>query len=245
MVRMATVPGESHLFFSNGKPYSNPFSRIISETDIGQEAIVTGLFLLFISNEFPDTVTLDIANLFTVSDAQNDDVQHIDDCGHIKVICPGGYTRPVTGNDRILYKPRLNDETILMYAGQDKAILKDVSGGVNDEESVFLDYTHPLIHFIINNADKLQPQSGDVTRHKDNVMEISKPFLIRVRQYFADNIVRDLRPTRFEDTRFSCPAPPIKDVDALLQPNVTLIFQLNFVLVTQGEAKMKHFEMKL
>lgn len=250
MIRMMAVPGETYMVFADGKTHCNPFEKFVSRVDDGQEAIITGIYGLFINNESNHSVTMDITGLFE-SKSQNEDVHHIDDDGKMKILCPAGINKALEGNDRILYKPRLMDETIRMYAGLEMAILKDFSVSLETDDSapVMLEYSHPLVHFIVMNMDILQPVPGDVIKHDTTgYLQVTRAFLIRAREFFADKIVRDLHPTRFEETQCSCLAPKELLEEAKqrkIYPNVTIVLQMNYLLITPGERKMKHYEIKV
>jgi hypothetical protein len=254
MVRMMAVPGENALLSLNGKREMNPFKHLISDKDEGQQAIIMGLYVLFINNETKHDITLELSGLFNApaEALNNQDVQHTDDSGRLQILCPAGFNKAVEGNDRILYKPRLKDDVIRAYAGLDTAILKDHSIALNekDDESIVLEMTHPMVHFIITNTELLKPESSDVVK-RERFLDIKPDFFNKARQYYADTIHNDMHMTRFEETKLAC-APPrdvLDDIqnkkDPTALPNVTCILQLNYLIVTPGEPKMRHQEIKV
>ena len=253
MVRMMAVPGENALVSFNGKREMNPFAHLISNKDEGQHAVILGLYVQYICNETKHDVTMTLSGLFGVS-GENQDVKHIDDSGKLSILCPANFNKAVEGNDRILYKPRLRDDVIRAYAGLDSAMLRDqsivLSNDNNSDESIVLEMSHPMVHFIITNGELLRPESNDL-RKRDGFVEISHTFLKKARDFYRDTIHGDLHTTRFEETQIIC-APP-RDVLEDIQnkknpstfPNVSVVLQLNYLMVTPGEPKMKHDEIKV
>ncbi len=248
MVRLMAVPGENRLVCNK----TNPFQHLISSKDEGQRAVITGIYVLFIANETKHDVVVKLAGLFETKKNDNQDVQHIDDSGMLNILCPANYNKAVEGNDRILYKPRLRDDVIKTYAGLDVAMLQDQSITLNnaDEESVVLEITHPMVHFIITNQELLKPESGDIVKH-ERFFELKPEFFQKARQFYNDTIYASMHTTRFEETRLSC-APPRDVLDDIQNkkdpsslPNVTLVLQLNYLMITQGEGKMRHQEIKV
>jgi hypothetical protein len=253
MVRMMAVPGENALLSLNGKREMNPFAHLISDKDEGQQAVIMGIYVLFINNETKHDLMMELSGLFNAGGLKNQDVQHIDDSGKLQILCPAGFNKSVEGNDRILYKPRLKDNVIRAYAGLDTALLKEQSITLNekdDSESIVLEMAHPMVHFIITNTELLKPESSDVVK-RERFLEIRPEFFNKARQYYADTIHNDMHVTRFEDTKLAC-APPrdvLDDIqnkkDPSAMPNVTVMLQINYLIVTPGEPKMRHQEIKL
>lgn len=248
MVRLMAVPGENRLVCNK----SNPFGHVISNKDEGQQAVITGIYVLFIANETKHDVVVRLSGLFETTKQENQDVQHIDDSGALKILCPANYNKAVEGNDRILYKPRLKDDVIRTYAGLEGAMLQDQSITLNnaDEESIVLEMAHPMVHFIITNQELLKPESGDLV-NRERFFEIKPEFFQKARQFYNDTIHASMHTTRFEETRLSC-APPRDVLDDIQNkkdpsslPNVTLVLQLNYLMITPGEPKMRHEEIKV
>ena len=247
MIRGTIVPGENRLVFPNQKLHCNPFSHLVSDRDPAQQAVILGMYVLFINNEIESNVELIISDLFTRV-AENQDVNHPDDSGQLRILCPAGYNRSVEGNDRILYKPRLSDKALRAYAGLDEAILKDsgVQLGGDASQLHLLPITHPLIHFIITHQEELEPVHGDMTKHESSGhFEIRPEFMARVRQYYSDNIHKDMRPTRFDDTTVYCAVGSREEKEGKCLPNVTVILQVDYLMVVPGERKMKHNEVRV
>lgn len=244
MLRMSTVSGETNLVFSNGRMEMNPFEIFVSEKDDAQRALITGIHVLFINNESDEPVTIQIKHLFAAG--ENDDVKHIDDSGEIDILCPAKYNQPVRGNDRILYKPRLKEDILKCYAGLENAILKEYAVPVDQKEEKLdlLELSHPLVHFIMTNQDTLQPEHGDIVKHEPSgFFELKPDFVTKVRQFFSNHILKDMHSTRFEETLVTAHRQTAyKGQD---QPNVVIILQMDYLLVTPGDGKMKHAEIKL
>jgi len=253
MVRMMAVPGENAMLTHNGKREINPFADLISDKDETQKAVVLGIYVSFIGNETKHNVTMELSGIFETSE-ENQDVQHIDDCGKLQILCPANFNKAVDGNDRILYRPRLRDEVLMAYAGLDHAMLKEhsivVANDNNNDESIVLEMTHPMVHFIITNSELLKPESSDVVK-RDQFVEIKPEFYNKARQVYTTTIHNDMHMTRFEETKIVC-APPrdvLDDIqnkkDPTALPNVTVVLQINYLIVTPGEPKMRHSEIRV
>jgi hypothetical protein len=232
MIRMVAVPGEP--YFSVRE--KNPFQRLVSGRDEGQSIYVTAIFLLFVSNECSERVEIDIQNLWNPTDV-NVDVPHPDDSGQVKIICPPNYTGSVPLIDRILYKPRLEDE-LQTYAGLGEAIVKFTV----DSETCLLERNHPLCHYMRDNKSILKPERGDFTEQNDEYYLVTREYAERARDLFKNTVHDRMHPTRFEDTVASAKAVATSSQDL---PNVICILQINGLLVTPGEQKMRDFVRKI
>lgn len=244
MLRMCCIAGENNLTFSNGKKEINPFTHVVSEKDEGQQAILTSIRVVFINNESDEDVTIRIKHLFASS--ENDDVKHIDDSGEMDILCPAKFNQSVQGNDRILYKPRLREDIIKCYAGLENAILKEnaVPFDQKEESLSLLQLDHPLVHFIMTNQDTLKPEHGDIRKHEPSgFFELNPDFVTKARQFFSDYILKDMHMTRFEETLVT--ASRKTPFIGKGEPNVVVILKINYVLITPGEGKMKHAEIKV
>ena len=94
MVRMMAVPGENALLSLNGKREMNPFAHLISDKDEGQQAVIMGIYVLFINNETKHDLMMELSGLFNppanAGGLKNQDVQHIDDSGKLQILIQYG-----------------------------------------------------------------------------------------------------------------------------------------------------------
>ena len=239
--RAIVVPGEDKLTFAHE---TDPFAGMVSPNDEGQQVVLLGIYLLFVNNETKHDVYVDVRGLFQ-GKRTNQDVPHVDDNGELRILCPASFNNVVLGTDRILYKPRLKDDILRMYAGMERAI-------VECPKQPVLDATHPMMHFILHSGHLLNPTSVDVYKNETSQTYTVDPvFLERVRTFFTHTIYDDMHPTRLEGVSVSGKIPRALSDDVQLKknavklPNVTLIVQINYLLVTPGENKMRHMELKV
>lgn len=239
--RAIVVPGQENFVFSHDG--TNPFATLVSQNDEGQEAIILGIFLLFVNNETRHDVMFNVNELF-VGKKTNQDVPHVDDSGNLKIFCPARYNNTVNGNDRILYKPRLKDDVLRTYAGLERAIVECLP-----TQTIF-EITHPIAHFIVHNEHLLEPVKY-VKNENTQTITADPEFLQRVIKFFSNTIFDDMHPTRFEGTTISGKVSRelMDDVqnkkNVVNLPNITAIIQINYLLISPGEQQMKHLEMKV
>ena len=238
-LRAIVVPGDPNLTFAHE---GNAFAGMVSSNDEGQEIVILGIFLLFVHNETRYDVYVDLKGLF-IGKKTNQDVPHVDDCGDLRILCPANFNGVVVGTDRVLYKPRLKDDILRMYAGMERAI-------VECAEQPAFEVSHPIMHFILHNKHLLNPSASDLVE-RDRVFTIAPEFLARVKSFFQNTIYDDIHPTRFEGTSVSGKVPKelMDDVqrrkNPAVFPNVTVIVQINYLLVMPGEQKLRHVELKV
>ncbi len=254
-LRGVIVPGETYLLFDGGKRFINPFSSIISQKDEEHSVIIIGIYVLYIDNETNHELRINVSNLF-VGSRLNKDIPHTDDTGSLLIICPAGYSGPVTGTDRILYKPRLSDSVLQAYAGMEEVIIDTVAGPVvpaidAPSAPLLLDNTHPLVYFIIQNMNHLKPSYGDFHENqKSKTFYVNPEFAQRAQLFFKSSIYEDLHKTRFNDTKVECQLPKNlyddycgRKNDAFV-PNVTCIIQVNYLSILPGQAKVGVLEVR-
>ncbi len=242
-IRGTVIPGEKWLTFENGKNSVNPFQSLVSPQDASQSVVLLGIYNLFIRNEVNDDIVFRVDNLF-VGKSTNEDVNHVDDNGRIKILCPFKYDNSISGADTILYKPRLKAEVLKAYCGLEECI-------ISGQQQIY-DKTHPLVHFILGNRELLETSSSDFIKHeKTQTYEISPEFLKRVQTFFSNTIYDDIHRTRFEETKISCELPKkvIEDnqnrKNVAVLPNVIVILQVNYLLISPGDQHLRFIEMKV
>lgn len=235
--------------------FPNPFRRLISEKDDSQKISILALNLSYICNETKHDLLIHLHDIFEVLNKKNEDSAHVDDTGHIKILCPANFNGPVLGNDRILYKPRLNLDVIRSYVGLN---LLDINikpiqpNEIHFTESV-LELSHPIVYFILNNEEKLQQFGTNMIQrtNEPNFVKIDTVYLNRVKEFFKNTIYDDLRTTRFDDVKITCPLPRelqnelINSKKSSSAASVTLILQINYLLILTGGGKLKHQEIKI
>ena len=221
----------------------NPFANIVSMVDENQKIVIQGVYLLFVNNEFKKDLEISISHLFDLPAHKNEDIHHPDDTASVKIICPQSFNGSIDGNDRVIYKPKLRDELIRKYAGLEQAILEPQSiqmpGPTENEVKEVFEETSAIMGFIFDNTAHLKPSSSDVKKLGECYYEIDGEFLERVRTFFKNTIFDDIRYTRFEDCRIDCKAKGTPGM------SVSVIVQLNYLLILSGDSKMKQDEIKL
>jgi hypothetical protein len=187
-----------------------------------------------------------IRGLF-VGGGRNQDVPHVDDSGELRILCPARYNGPVGPHDRLLYKPRLRDDLLRDYAGM------DVTAADQDNGTTVFRLDHPLVHFVLHNQHLLHP--NDAVFHHDsktNMFHFDSKYLADTRNFFRNTVLEDMHPTTLADARISCeiPSPLIEELKQKggrisVFPSLTFTFIVQYLLVTPGEARMKHREIKI
>jgi len=240
MYRFTTGGGDTHLV--QVPNVSNPFEGVISPADVHQTAVLTGINLVYVCNEFPNWApTFELSGMFDVA-GDNQDATHPDFTGQIKIICPASLNAPVKDHDRVLYRPRLKEDVIRTYAGLNDAILNPQTVSMTrpgDQAPIeVFDESSPIVQFINQFGHKLSPASGDIVKHGDKHYQVSAPFLTRVREFFKHTIYDDMHYTRFDNARLQCELPP----DARIPPGLSVSFVLQFcgILISPGNQMNNH-----
>lgn len=219
-IRGVVVPGEELLAISGG---ANPFASLVTSKDENQSAVILGIYTKYIRNETNCDVTFNVSNLFA-SKSTNEDVNHVDDNGKLKILCPARYDGAVEGNDSLIYRPRLRNNILLTYCGVEENLL-------STEEHV-LHVTHPIVRFIRENKKLLEPESSDFVELEKNSFQIDPTFLEKTKRFFKNTIYDDIHRTRFEGTLVECKVPKLEQIsDPALYPNITCIIQVDYILV--------------
>jgi hypothetical protein len=213
---------------------SRPFENIVSHIDNDQQAIVTGLYVKFIQNDFVDeNVMIKIINLFVVNN-DNDE----DDNKPIKIPCPPKYHDLFTGSDELIYKPNLTQQKILMYAGQEKFLFEPTIIELLMDESepmgsLYQD-THPLISCLVEKGMKLSEFSK--TEQDGKVYYgVGNETIEKIKEYYHDTIFKNIHYTRFEDCKFECTlkVQPEDDIPIEKRKGIAILMQINYILTNQ------------
>ena len=249
MIRL--VPSDGSIFVP---VLPNPFRRLVSEKDDSQKICILGLSLVYICNESKYDVNIQIQNVFDVAIKKNEDMAHMDDTGCLKILCPANFNGPVLGNDRILYKPRLNLDIIRNYAGLN---ILDINikpmQQENQNDMTLLELAHPIVYFILNNEEKLQEfgSGNQVQRTADpNFVKVETTYLNRVKEFFKNTIYDDLRMTRFDDVKIGSVIPKglfdeLQNRKHATQMSIVVIVQINYLQISSGGGKIKHQQMEI
>ncbi len=245
-IRGTVVPGEKWLIFDNGKNFINPLQALVSPHDESQSVVILGIYNLFIRNEVNDDLLVKVDKMFT-GKSPNEDVNHVDDSGCIKILCPNKYDNSINGSDAILYKPRLKSEILKAYCGLEDSIVGDVPHG-----GPLYDKTQPIVHFILNHQTLLQTTSYDFIKHENTqTFQIEPEFLKRVQTFFRKTIYDDIHRTRFEETKITCELPKkvIEDhqnkKNVAVLSNLIIILQVNYLLISPGDQHLKGIEVRV
>lgn len=214
------LPGEKQLIFD----CENPFKKLVPQNDDHCKIVITGLYLLYVKNQTAQDLHIHIDKLFHVENL-NQDVNHVDDCGSLKILCPANYDNTVNGVDGILYKPRPSYD-----------ILKNFSGVIVPDSQIF-EKNHPIVYFINNYMPV--PETG--VKH-ENHYEFKKEYIDLVRKHFNNLNIRE---TRFDDTRVSCEITQIENNRRKVPQTVMIIIQINYLLIMPGGELMKPLTMKI
>ena len=112
---------------------------------------------------------------------------------------------------------------------------------------------HPLVHFVLHNQHLLNP--NDAVFHHDpktGLFHFDAKYLAETRAFFRNTVLEDLHPTSLADARISCEIPSalIEDLKhksgrISVFPSITFTFIVDYLLVTPGEPRMKHREMRI
>lgn len=232
-VRGVVVPGERHLIFENGKNFYNPFKGLISSVDEEHSAVITGIYQLFVRNELNHDLIVNVTGLFN-GKKRNQDVNHVDDTGNLRILCPAKYNSTVNGIDGILYKPRLRHEILQAYVGMEDAII--------ESNQIVYENTHPIVHFILHHME------NPPMVQREGFFHFEKEYIDRVKLFFKNTIYDDIHKTRFDDAKIMCELPfdlSEQFKKTLFQESLTFIIQINYLMIMPGESKMKHQELKI
>jgi hypothetical protein len=187
---------------------------IVSDTDKHQKAIVTGIHLLFVYNNGNEAVEMQFSNLFDAPSSAADG--HPDDTSRITVICPPNTNGQVAPIDATLYVPRLRDDYAHMYGGLEDVVMQPRTLGDTDVEILQSD-EDPLYRFCLLCSTPLKAAPSDMSKdEKSGNYHIKKSYLERVRAFFKNTIMDDIRYTRFENVKLRAIAEP-SDASFILQ----------------------------
>ena len=211
------------------KSTANPFKNIVAHNDTLQHAVITGLYVKFIQNDFiQDNIEIKISNLF-ISDSDNDE-----DCIKTDYIipCPSKHHGLFNGSDEIIYKPTsVGKQTILLYAGQENILFQPtVTELIADEKvpvgSLFEDI-HPLMSCLAeeNFDTSILTKINEKTKTYYGVVNEA---MERIKLYFNTKIFCHIHYTRFEECKFECNLKDVKNIDK--NDGIILLLQINYVL---------------
>lgn len=210
----------------------HPFKHIVSQVNNDQQAIVTGLYIKFMQNDFADENTkIEITNLF---DSENDNDE--DDTRPIYVTCPAKYHGIFSVSDELIYQPALKREEILMYATQEKALFEPSVVELlmdNEEpgESILFEETHPLIsclvmkHISLSELSKIEHDGKTYYGLKNETIE-------KLKESYNNTIFDNIHYTRFENCKIACNLKVKQELDQPIekQKGIVIVLQINYVL---------------
>lgn len=251
LVRLVARPGAPYFVLG----HDNPLQSLVSKIDTEQTAVLLEIRYLYAHNECAHPLRVVFSGLFAANN-DNVDAPHIDDTGELVVPCPPSFSGAIELNDRILYRPGLPPSTITSYAGLSSVIMqddRDMCVPLDDKSNrILLSMDHPIVHYIIANTNTLKPAAGDAVKHTSKgYFEVSPEMLQRARDSFMTAVHARMRQTRFEDSHISCEVPDALraqlagEKDPAKFPNVVVQLEISYLLITRGELKMKHGEIKI
>lgn len=208
----------------------NPFKNLVSPKDINQRVVILGLYVTYVQNEFEHNLSPKIVGLFDASN-KNQDVATTDDTGSVLIYCPAQHNAEIKGNDRILYRPRLKEDTIRAYAAVGKCIAETTIR--TESPKMLFAKEHPLILYMIKEQEALGVTSENVVYIPESgLYSVPTDVAKRVKEHFVNTIYEDIHETRFEDTQMTCDAfqkglEEHKSLSVLLHMQYLLIQQTN------------------
>jgi len=170
---------------------SNPFSGIVSIVDNDQKAVVTGLYVKFIHNEFNKDVWISITDLFIGKNENSED-----DTKPIRFLCPAKFHGLVGGSNEMIYKPLLSKKEIYMYANQERFIFEPNLTELPNNIKCFKE-NHQLISSLLERGLKL----NNLEKTKENgttYFKIDEEKMAKTSEYFQDKVFTNIHYTRFE-----------------------------------------------
>jgi hypothetical protein len=228
--------------------------------DAHQKALILRINYTYIHNEFGKDIELEIRGLFPPQKHRDEETTHPDYTGRVKIFCPATTYCMPRGIDRLLYRPRLLlDEVLETYAGLEDAILGNRTiaipeGSTNVE---LFDESDPLVEFVWTRREALAFDKNDIKvvegAQGKRYYQLSPSFLAHIRAVFRDKVFDEFRYTRFEETRLHVDLPRSIQEDLWNRyhttkqplPNLVVVIEFVYLLVTPGEKKLKHKEVKL
>lgn len=220
--------GERLVFVASGNEHMNPFKNLVSPKDINQRVVILGLYVTYVQNEFEHNLSPKIAGLFEASN-KNQDVATTDDTGSVLIYCPAQHNAEIKGNDRILYRPRLKEDTIRAYAAVGKCIAETTIR--TESAKMLFAKEHPLILYMIKEQEVLGVTSENVVCIPESgLYSVPTDVAKRVKEHFVNTIYEDIHETRFEDTQMTCDAPQ-KALEE--HKSLSVLLHMQYLLIQQ------------
>lgn len=235
IIRLEYNKALPHLRPVNG---DNPFQELGLKLQADERVVIRGIYVRHIANEMKKEFTVEINNLFHIPEPRNQEANHVDHTGKIRIVCSPLQNAPTRREEAFLYKPQLADATIEKYAGTEDSILNTQTfalqqGTEGPIEQVFPEDS-PLLSFIWDHsthgfrAEKISTEPP--------LYRIDEETLDRVRTLFKNGIFKDLRYTTFEGCRIFC---PVGEGNLPITEGASLVIQLKveyFVIKIQDNA---------
>lgn len=234
-----------------------------------QKAIIMRVFTFYVHSELSRDVEFEVRDMFDLDRSRNQDSAHPDDTGRIRVFCPHGVSMQPTSVDQLLYRPRkLKDATIIQYAGLESGLLESrthvipttaAAAAAKDDAPLethteVFERNDPIVAFMFNHSETLNIQKGDITLLNPGGKahyQIRDEFLAQVRDYFRVTVFDELRYTRFEEMHLHVDLPAAtreefynryRKRDAIERPQLFLVLEFVYIVVTPGEMRLRHQE---
>jgi hypothetical protein len=194
--------------------------KLLSLHEPEQRIVILGLFVNYVENETNTHEQVIIKNLLP-----NEEI--------VSIPCFSNVHEDIVGNKRILYKPVIAESIIKTYAKMGEAIAKSIID--SDKEQQIYKREHPMAYFILNNIEVLetQPEDVKVIEEDKNLIAVKTDFVFKVQKMFIETIYDDLHETKLENIVIDCPK------------GVYVMLQLDYLLITNGDLKMRKNEIKI
>lgn len=222
---------------------ANPFVGIVSKEDESEKAVITGVYLKFVQNDFSfDDIEIYLETVFKPEDHLKYDENSIEH-GTITIPCPPKMHKAVPESDELMYRPVVVLDTLFHYAGLEDKIFKpymrihdmaaDEKAEEDEEDNGLYPEDHPIMKFIAKyrkdfkiSKSNFEKQTIDGT----NYYKVEKSVLDKIRLYFQTKIFKNIHYTRFENTRVTTNQKGIKRG----QNGIVIILQINYIVVNKN-----------
>lgn len=219
---------------------ADPFDQIVSVNDESEKAVITGIFLRFIQNDFAlDNILVYLKRVFLPPDYLKYDELSIDN-GTVQIPCFPTMHGYVDERDALIYKPVPTLDKVYQYAGLEDKIFKPSMREINmtDDNTEMVDPNmyaedHPLVHFLAT-QDVFKVPKNDFRKIliEGHPYYVIAPLLVeKVQQYFKSDIFQHLHYTRFEKTTVETSLKGLKANDPR---GIVILLQIDYLVVNKN-----------
>lgn len=208
---------------------ANPFKEIVSNVKLTQTAVVYGLFIKFVQNDFENDIIVTVSNLYD-SVKDNDEDEH----ELLKMSCPASSNKLVHEPNDLIYASILPYQDILLYADTEDVLLVPtqerllVANEEPDDQEYNLYYAenHPLVSCLATDKDKLKAFKVQVD---DGVKWFTLNSLGKevLESSFTNSVFKNIHYTRFDNCKIET---NLSNLDKDDKRGISVLLQLNYVL---------------